>query len=223
MKALRTRIIMLVALGCFLLSSPVLAITAEKYSGFIENYPALKVDKDRKGALVYYKPGIVLKAYNKVVIAPIEIFYAPDAKYKGIKPDQLKALADAFRATIVNELEPKYPVITKPGADVMLLRIAITNVYAQKKKRRLRNYTPIGLVVGGIKKLAGKNISIADATIEIEILNSQTNERLGVLIDRQSASPEKKKGALTSWDEISETLTFYAKRFRAGMDTEHGR
>ncbi len=218
MKTART-IIILVSL-CFLLVGQGQAISGESYSGFLENYPDFEQDKDRPGALVYFNPETDLKTYTKILIDPIEIWYAPDSKYKGIKPDDLKALADTFRLALINALEPEYPVVDKPGPDVLGIRLAITNVYVKKKKRGLLGYTPVGLVVTTGRALAGKNISLTDATIEIEVLDSQTNERLGALIDKQSASPEKKKKDKTSWEEVENTLKFYAERFRARMDAE---
>ena len=131
--------------------------------------------------------------------------------------------ADTFRETIVSALEPTYPVVSKPGPHVLWLRIAITNVYVKKKKKSLLSFTPIGLAVTGVQALAGKNISLVDATIEVEMLDSQSNERLGVLIDKQSASAEKKKKKKTSWEEVEKTLKFYAERFRSRMDAEHGK
>lgn len=221
MKVLRTLAISLIALS-FLLASAGIAVSGDKYSGFMEDYPSFEADKDRKGAKLYRKSGVSLKSYTKIAIEPIEIWIAPDSKYKGINPDDLKALADAFRAAIVEELEPDYPVVSKPGEGVLVLRIAITDVYTKKKKRGLLGYTPIGFVAKGIKDLTvGPAVSLADAVIEAEMIDSQSNERIGALIDRQSASMEKRKD--TSWDEITSTLKFYAKRFKGRMDTEHGK
>ena len=223
MKAFKTLTISLMALS-FLLASIGIAVSEDKHSGFMDDYPTFEADKDRKGAKIYKKPGVSLKNYTKITIAPIEIWIAPDSKYKGINPEDLKAVADTFRAAIVAELEPAYPVVSKPGPGVLGLRIAITDVFTKKKKRGLLGYTPIGFVAKGVKDLTvGPAVSLVDAMIEIEMLDSQTNERIGALIDRQSASKEKKKKKKTSWEEIESTLKFYAKRFRGRMDTEHGK
>jgi hypothetical protein len=221
MKTLKTLTIILMTLT-FLVTSGGLAMSEDKYSGFLEDYPTFEPDKDRKGAKIYHKPGVMLKKYTKILIVPIEIWLSPKSKYKGMKPDDLKKLADAFRTAIVNELEPDFPVVSKPGPDVLALRIAITDVNVKKKKRGLLGYTPIGFVAGGVKNLAvGPSVQLVDEVIEVEMLDSQTTERLGALIDRHSASKEKKKK--TSWEEIQKTLTFYAKRFRGRMDAEHGK
>ena len=110
--------------------------------------------------------------------------------------------------------------------------MAITNVYVTKKKRGLLGYTPVGLVVSTAVKQIGDNMSLQDATIEVELLDSQSNERLGALIDRQhkegsvagktlsALSAVQKEGA--SWEDIEKALKFYAKRFRDRLDAEHG-
>ena len=55
------------------------------------------------------------------------------------------------------------------------------------------------------------------------MLDAGSNERLGVLIDSGPHAPKDKKEKRTSWEEIEAILKFYAKRFRARMDAEHGR
>jgi hypothetical protein len=208
----------------FLLISVGMALSGDKYSGFMEDYPKFQPDKDRKGALIYNQPGTSLKNYNKIIIDSIEIWISPKSKYKGINPHQLKALADSFRQVIIDELEPDYPVVSKPGPGVLGLRLAITDLHMKKKKRGLLGYTPIGFAATTAKNLAaGPSISLVDAVIEAEMLDAKTNERIGALIDRQSASWDQKNKKLTTWTEIEKVLKFYAKRFRGRMDAAHGR
>jgi hypothetical protein len=227
MNTLKTKMTLVFTLFVFLTSAS-LAIGGTKYSGFLEEYPAFEADKDRKGAMVYRKAGVNLKSYTKIMIDPLEIWISPKTKYKGIKPNDLKALADTFYEVLVDALEPTYPVVNKPGPDVLGIRIAITNVYITKKKRGLLGYTPIGLVTSTAIKAIGDNMSIQEAVIEVELLDSQSNERLGALIDQQSKTAKKKssigavKKGKTSWDEIEQTLKFYAERFRGRMDADHG-
>lgn len=230
MRTFKTFVSVVVAIG--LLSTGISGAKSDvQYSGFLENYPDFKPDEDRKGALTYRVPGYDLKPYSKIILAPVEIWIAPDSKYKGIKPDELKALADAFRQAIIAELEPTYPVVSKPGPDVLGIRVAITNLKMTKKKRGLLGYTPVGLVVSAGAKRLGSNMSLEDAAIEAEVLDSQTNKRLGAIIDYQSKTGKKKsslnklkatQSGQTSWEKIQQTLQFYAKRFRERMDKDHG-
>jgi len=198
-----------------ILSSP---LSAAQNSGFLDDYSGLKSDPDRAGAMVYRKPGVSLGAYDKIVISPIEIFYHPDTKYKGVSPDEMKVLADSFAGILTNELEPDYPVVNSTGKGVLIVRLAITNFKMKKKKRSLLGYLPIGAAITALKDIAGKRITLSDATIEAELLDGESGERLGILVDSLSDTVSKKDKP--TWESLSNALTFYAKRFRSRLDAE---
>jgi hypothetical protein len=82
----------------------------------------------------------------------------------------------------------------------------------------LYNFTPAGFALYTLKDAAGKNVILDDAVIEVELLDSMTGERLGVLVDQQKKTSEKGKA---SWSKLEQALTFYAQRFRQRMDAEH--
>jgi hypothetical protein len=213
-------LIAIVSLGLFLaVSGQGIAIEP---SGFITDMPEMKPDKLRPDSMIYRAPGVTFKNFTKFLIEPIEIWYADDSKYKGIEPDTLKAIADAFRETIVYEMEPDWPVVSRPGPGVMGMRIAITNVHAKKKKRGLLGYTPAGLVGTTAIAAAGKNMSLEDVMIEMEFIDGGTNERIGVMMSHSEAWMDSKKGK-TSWEEVQALLEYAAKRIRSRIDLEHGK
>lgn len=189
-------------------------------SGFIENTPPLSADADRAGAKLWQKPGLDLGKYGKVAIDRIEIFVDPASPYKGVSPDDLKAIADALHKTIADQLEPDYPVVGKTGAGVLYARIALTNVLMKKKKRGLLSFTPVGLAVTTVQDIAGKRVSLKNAVFEAELLDGASGERLGVLVDRLGASSGEKE---YSWDAVVAAADFYAKRFRSRLDAAHKR
>lgn len=192
---------------------------AAQNSGFLDDYSGLQADPDRSGAMVYRKSGVTLGAYNKIVISPVEIWYHPDTKYKGVSPDEMKVLADTFSGILTNELEPDYPVVGSTGKGVLVVRFAITNIKMKKKKRGLLGYMPIGAAVTALKDVAGKRITLSDATIEAELLDGESGEQLGTLVD--SLSESVSKDDKPSWESLEQALIFYAKRFRSRLDAEH--
>ena len=204
-------------LGSFLLGSTTWAQNDAVYSGFLDHYPDLKQDPDGVG-LIYEKAGIDHCSYDKIMIEPIEVWMAADSKYKGFSPNVLMAITDELYRSLVINLEPDYPVVGSPGKGVLVIRLAITDVYGGKRKRGLTGYLPLGAVIGA---MSGKyrRISLKDATIEVELLDAQSLDQLGVLIDKMSVSREG--GDQTSWVEIMDALHFYAKRFRSEIDAEH--
>ncbi len=183
-------------------------------SKFIDNMPQLAQDPDRAGAMVWTRPDVDRSAYTKIMIEPITIFISPDSEYQDIDPDELKALADGFSETLIRTLEPEIAVLNKAGPGVVYMRVALTNVKLAKKKRGLLGYTPVGLVVTAAKDITGARISMKEAAVEIEMLDSVTGERLGVLVDRAPTAAGEEK---LSWDAINQVFKFYAERFKARM------
>ena len=199
-----------------LLVAPVYAAN----SGFLDDYSGLKADPDRSGAMVYRKDGVSLGAYDKIVISPIEIWYSPKTKYKGISPDEMKVLADTFASIIKRVLGKNYTVIGSSGQGVLIVRLAITNLKIKKRKRSLMEFMPTGLIATAINKdVAGKKMLLSDATIEAELLDGESGERLGTLTD--SLSDTISKDDEPSWESLTNALTFYAIRFRSRLDAEH--
>jgi hypothetical protein len=176
-------------LGSISLGSAAWAADAVRYSGFVDHYPELKLDPHGGGGMLYTKPGVDLGSYKKIMIEPIEVWMADDSKYKGFSPDDLKAITDEFYRVLLTNLEPDYPVVSQPGKGVLVVRLAITDVYAKKKKRGLLGYTPIGAVAGAATG-AYRKVALKDATIEAELLDAT----------------------------ISKSLDYYAKRLRSRLD-----
>ncbi len=226
--------------GALLLSAGLLSAHAAEMtsSGFLENVPTLEPDADRKGAMVWNKPDSDLGGYDKIAIDSIEVWYDPDAENKGINPDQLKAFTDAFRETIIEALEPDYPVVTKAGEGVLRIRLAVTNVRTHKQGLRLYHIGISGIGMKILEESSGKSILVDKAMLEAELLDSQTGDRLAVLIDPHpqlvdpSQSSDQSGGGLAaelipgsepSWPNLKKTMAFYAKRLRDRLDKAHGK
>lgn len=195
-------------------------------SGFIDPSPELVPIPDMKGAWHWNKPGLQFKDYNKILLVGIEIFIAPDSKYKGIDAEQMKILVDSMRAVMIEALEPDYPVVSKAGPGVMGARIAITNLYLAKPKHKFGQYSPIGLLASGAKKLTGrskpKNFSLKEASVEVEMFDSLTGERLAVRLDTKPLRSIDGGSKELSWEAIEESLKVYAKRFRERVEQVRG-
>ena len=195
------------------------------YSGFLEHYPKFQINEET-GAEVWFKSNekgvYVLKPYYKIIISPIEIWLNNDSSYKGINPDELKAITDYFANTIKKQLGSMYPVLTEPGPGVLHLRIAITNVNRKKPKRKWYGYIPVALVAEGGKKVAqsaaGKSVDLIEATIEMEALDSLTEERLVAAIDTHKTEKIKADKNDKSWKPIKEILDYWAGRIRNRLD-----
>ncbi|NQZ54850.1 MAG: DUF3313 domain-containing protein [Piscirickettsiaceae bacterium] len=220
MNILKLSNILMIASMALFAVHPVSADDPERpQSAFIEGKIDLSPIPDKQGAYRYIKPDLDLKKYSKIIIEPVEVWLHPESKYKGIEPNTVKAMADSFAQILVNELEPEYRVVGQVGDDTLVVRLAIMGLKTKKKKRGLLGYIPVALIVSALNTDALERVSLIDAGIEAEILDSITGERLAVLVDTGIRTPASDTaGKKLSWEDIEMSLRFYAKRFKSQLD-----
>lgn len=155
----------------------------QRYSGFLDSYPPMKKgpgDVD----LRYLKPGVDFNKYNKVMMDEVVFFFKTDGDYHGIHPSEINELSDAFHKIYVQELGN---ILTdKPGSDVVRMRLALTDLEPSKPAQgAMTTVVPMGLAVSLAKKGAtGEYMGIGSASCEVEFIDSVTNERVAVGIDK---------------------------------------
>ena len=194
--------------------SPAMAQTEFVPSGFLDDYSILKPNVQVKGDYNYRKEGVSISKYPNVIIEPVEVWLDPESTYKGISPDVLKEMTEEFRNIMIKNLVGTVNWVFEPGDGVMSLRLAITNVYAKKPKKKVLNYTPIGLIRSGVKKAAGTNYSLTNAVMEGELSDSVTGELLGALMATRFGKVEGKKKDKVTWDGITEDFTAISLRLK---------
>lgn len=190
------------------------------YSGFMTDYTQLRKVTDGSASYRYVAPGVEdqLIDYFAVMIDQPEIFIAVDSEYRGVKPKQLDALADALRSGIASALSQNLYIVDQPGENVMYISVAITNLKMKKKKKGLLGYTPIGLVTGAVKGAATSDIAkkadLQSMVFEAEVFDSDTGERLVALIDSQFVD----QADSMSWEELQEFMVQYGRLFQCRFD-----
>ncbi|HEY0685649.1 MAG TPA: DUF3313 domain-containing protein [Steroidobacter sp.] len=202
------------------LSPPALA--EENEGAFLRDYSKLAPAPDNPFEELYIAPDAMKRAaqYTAVMIDQPEIFVHPDSKYQGIKPDDMKAIADSLREAVANELKSGYQVVDQPATNVLYVRLAIGDVMLQKKKRPILAYTPIGAVVHAGKNMAKEvteKIDLNDFKIEGEVLDSGSLEQLGAMTaSRGSLTAETDKPV--SWERLHDLFATVGKRLRCRLD-----
>lgn len=189
---------------------------------FLHDYSKLQPAPDNPFEELYIAPDAMKRAaqYTAVMIDQPEIFVHPDSKYQGMKPDDMKAIADSLREAVSNELKSSYQVVDQPGANVLYVRLAIGDVMLQKRKRPILAYTPIGAVVHAGKNMAKEvteKIDLKDLKIEGEVLDSVSLEQLGAMTaSRGSLSADTEQAV--SWERLHQLFATLGKRLRCRLD-----
>jgi hypothetical protein len=188
-----------------------------KKSGFLQDYSQLKPGGDDQAALVYIKPGINLKPYNKLMFERVRVVLSDKADYQAVDPVLLKELTDYYQNAIFNAVKGGYEIVDQPGPDVLRVRVAITQLQPSSPvSNTLSTIVPVGIVVAGATKAAtDENLGTGEAGTEFEMLDSVTGERLAAAVDRRQGG----KGAFRGkWDDTKDAFDFWAKRFRTRLD-----
>jgi hypothetical protein len=198
-------------------------------SGFLSDYSLLQTrEGDAAVERVYIKEGIMerLLDYNAVMVDQPEVYLSEDTKDKYGKPDALMQLASTMRYAMMERLEAGgYNVTDEPGQGVLFMRWAVTDLYLKKKKRGILSYTPLGAVVhathqASIKDL-WKKIDIVEMTIELELLDSVTEEILAAAVDSSGQRKDKKadlEQVTVTWEELDAQMRTVGERIRCQLD-----
>ena len=180
-------------------------------SVFLHDYSQLKPGDDDQAALVYIKPGLDLKAYDKIMFDRMLVLLHENSD-TWVDPAILKELTDYYQNALLKAVEGSYQVVDKPGPGVLWVRVAITEVKPSKPvANTMSTILPVGWAVAGATKVAsGENLGTGEAASEMEVLDSVTGERLAAAVDQRQGG----KGAFRGvWDDTKDAFDYWAKRF----------
>lgn len=218
----------LLAACVFVISFVVRAQESRPLSGFLGDYSGLAPDAKNGDLLLYEKDPNALKKYNKFIFDPITIYLLPEARDRGIDPDDLERLAKYFHDAVTDELAKsgRYKIVTEPGPDVLELNVAITNVEPTGAKRNAAVKGAVTAATVGVAPGAGllvPRLSVGKVSIEGEILDSASGERLVAFVTGKGGRRWfAGLNTVKKWGDIEAAFRSWAKDFRARLDEVHG-
>jgi len=164
-------------------------------TGFLSDYSGLESISDT--SYRYMNPKYDLGNYAAFIIDPVKVIFNKQTKAKVKNWDDLEKLRAYMRRAFINALIPRYNAsATRPGRGVARIRIALTN----------------------IEKSAP--FKLGSVSMEIELLDSQTGEQIGALVESQ------KKGVAfrgyDPWAGAKAAMDDWAQRFYNRLEEVHG-
>lgn len=202
------------------------AVGAQDYDQtFLSDYSKLQATPLPNNAgtdLLYVPPGVFerLAKYNAIMVDEPEVLISAKSDYKGAKPTDLEAIATLVRTDVSDAMKAGgYGVVDAAGPSVLYLKIAVTDLSLQKKKRRLLAYTPIGFVVNaGVKALQDmmQKYDIMGAAIQAQISDSTSNEVLAEFVALRGNNSQR-----MDFKEFDADIKSFASRLRCRLDNAH--
>jgi putative nucleotidyltransferase with HDIG domain len=171
--------------------------------------------------MLWLKPGVDFSKYHRLMLDPVVFFFAPDSEYKGMDPQELKGLADAFKQQLVESLKKIYPIVATPGSDVARIRFAITDL--RQNRPVLSDVTSEGPNSPGNDELKKRNyISWAGSgatSAELMMFDSVSQNVVAAAKDERPIGLKEK---FTKWGSAEDAFKYWADRLRLFLDQAHG-
>jgi hypothetical protein len=185
------------------------------------SFDGLQRVESKRFALAWVREGADLSGYTKLLVLPAEISYKskPTRQRRAddnfeLNDSQMKRLRKSLRDAFKEQLVDKggWQVVEEPGPDVLLVRGGLIDMIA---------HVP--------PTTAGRsNVyldSFGEATLVIELYDSQSHQILARIADRDAAEPP---GNRMGWDmeapaEVRRMFNAWAKRFREALDAAKAR
>ena len=228
---------LLVAPGIAFADAPTLGEYTTK--GFLSDYSKLAPVEGDKDAFKYVDASVDFTKYQKLLIDRIKVWYKDDSDYKGIDPDDLKALTDYFHQAIVDAVGGDYKIVTEPGPDVLRVRIAVTDLVPNKPEASVVSLAvPFAWVAdagsGAAKGEVGSTAFTGQATIEMEAMDSVSSQQVGAYVDKEVGKKYQwSKGigegissyakAYSKWDYTKKAMDQWAQRLKKTLDDLEGK
>jgi hypothetical protein len=157
-----------------------------RQSGFLGDYSGFKPLKKVRGATGYAKPDLDLSGYDQIIVDPVTVMIGKEVENSGVTVADLQYLGEDFHQALVSELGKSFKIVEQPGPGVLHLRAALTDVTPESvvgmtSEPRGTGYKPRLAPPGE----AETYIPVSHASMEMELRDSSTGERLAAIVDRK--------------------------------------
>ncbi len=186
---------------------------APEESGFLRDYSQLEEREGHEAQLVYVNPRADWSRYAAVEIDSVTL-WASQENVKLSKQDQ-QMLTDLVYKAMHEQLGRQFRLVDRTGPDVLRLRAALTQAKgANVPLRTMSTLLPQALILGTAVGLSADTAStVGTATLEAELLDSVTGERLAAAVDQRAGTKSLlTTRTFTTWGDVEAAANFWAER-----------
>lgn len=198
---------------------------AEKvqFSGFLDDYSGLeRADDISDFVWGYTRRPLILRDYHAAIVDPVLVYFLPDSDASvALDPEKLAELTRFFRTSVIEELEQvrDFQVVEQPGPGVARVRLAVTDIDVSKSAANVgTKVTAMATVGAGFLVPA---LDVGGATMECEILDSESGERLMAVVDRDRGRRMFNFKSMKTLGDAKAAMRGWAKEFRAHLERIH--
>ena len=193
----------------------------QQFSGFLKDYSALKPNPDLEGNVLSYASADAqknLRSYFAIMVDPVEVYVATDVDDAKVSESSGKAITTYFRHALIMAVSDAFPVVEAPGPLTLRLRTAMVGV-------DVGGTVPAADLPADIKPFE-RALNIGKLGVEMELVDSETGERIAAMVDRTSLGAGAEVGAeyfprSERFAAAREAFDEWASRVRQFLDSAH--
>lgn len=193
-------------------------------SGFLSDYSQLQKGVKDRADYSYWNPNADWSKYTKVYIKPVELWKSdqPDSPFKYMTHEQQEMLVSALHTALYESLSTNYQMVDEPGPNTMVIRAAITEETRCKPVLDLvSSVYPQAVVLSyGKQVIWGTGTGVGSVTVEGEILDGQTGERLAAAVDRRAGTKAWRTKFGGWWGDIKLCFDWWGNRLNQRLQEE---
>jgi hypothetical protein len=183
-------------------------------SDFLRPHHAKLADAPEGDVLQTYKnPNADWPRYRKIVLKPVTLWEGFSARLTREAREELQRLADSFYVKLYRKLRKDYEMTEEPGADTMLVQIAITHAEQSWVAPALLSKASLELqVVNSVwTYFSGKPAFAGEITFEFTVHDAQTAELLVAGADRRVGGQNlMDKELFNAWGDAKNSVEFWS-------------
>ena len=175
--------------------------------------------KARRIGAAYLRPGASFVGYDKLLVAPVSVFYKRTPRSHGgsgggrgnfaLEPHEMERFRQAFQEALESELasSPSFTLVTEPAPDALRITGHIVDLVVNTPPERGRDQ--VYVAVSG------------EMTMILDVADSQSLEPLGRLAERREVMPaggSLRRSGVAEIAEVRRLFRSWAKVLREGLE-----
>ncbi len=185
-------------------------------SGFLRDYSQLEHHEGGPAQELYFNSSAEWSRYDSIQLDSVTLWANEDTGKLGAEDRQM--LTDTLYKAFHEELEKYFEISDQPGLNVIRVRVALTEAKGAKTPlRALSSIHPGSLLLGAAVGLSLDTAnSVGTATVEFEVLDSVTNDRLAAGVDQRAGTKVfafiAARRTFTTWGDVKAACNYWAER-----------
>ena len=182
-------------------------------SGFLSDYSQLEPRQGYEVHDVYINPDAAWESYDSVVIDSVTLWVNEETE--ALEEKERQMLTDLLYKALNDKLNKKFRIVDRPGSRVIRVRAALTQAKGAVVPLRALSsiLPPMFLISTAVGLSADVANTVGTATVEVELLDSVTGDRLAAAVDQRAGTKSILAGSRTfkTWGDVEAACEFWAE------------